>query len=260
MTITVITCTYNAAHELPRTLASVESQDYDQVEHLIIDGKSKDDTMKLVREYEEKSRGASPHQIRAVSEPDGGLYDAMNKGIQMAEGDYLVFLNAGDTFKDEHTLQRVAHAALMPDKKPAVIYGDTDIIDDRGHYVGRRRLAPPEALSWKSFRHGMLVCHQAFYARTDLAKAIPYDLKYHYSADVDWCIKIMKSAASYRLPLVNTHAVLACFLDGGMTTTYHRRSLRERFSVMCRHYGVASTVVMHLWFALRGVISRRHTR
>ena len=55
----------------------------------------------------------------------------------------------------------------------------------------------------------MLVCHQAFYARTDLAKAIPYDLKYHYSADVDWCIKIMKSAASYRLPLVNTHAVLA---------------------------------------------------
>ena len=162
MTITVITCTYNAAHELPRTLASVESQDYDQVEHLIIDGKSKDDTMKLVREYEEKSRGASPHLIRAVSEPDGGLYDAMNKGIQMAEGDYLVFLNAGDTFKDEHTLQRVAHAALMPDEKPAVIYGDTDIIDDRGHYVGRRRLAPPEALSWKSFRHGMLVCHQAF--------------------------------------------------------------------------------------------------
>ena len=231
MTITVITCTYNAAHELPRTLASVKSQDYDQVEHLIIDGKSKDDTMKLVREYEEKSRGASPHRIRAVSEPDGGLYDAMNKGIQMAEGDYLVFLNAGDTFKDEHTLQRVAHAALMPDEKPAVIYGDT-----------------------------MLVCHQAFYARTDLAKAIPYDLHYRYSADVDWCIKIMKSAASYRLPLVNTHAVLACFLDGGMTTTYHRRSLRERFSVMCRHYGVASTVVMHLWFALRGVISRRRTR
>ena len=126
MTITVITCTYNAADELPRTLASVESQDYDQVEHLIIDGKSKDDTMKLVREYEEKSRGASPHRIRAVSEPDGGLYDAMNKGIQMAEGDYLVFLNAGDTFKDEHTLQRVAHAALMPDEKPAVIYGDTE--------------------------------------------------------------------------------------------------------------------------------------
>lgn len=60
MTITVITCTYNAADELPRTLASVGSQDYDQVEHLIIDGKSKDDTMKLVREYEEKSRGASP--------------------------------------------------------------------------------------------------------------------------------------------------------------------------------------------------------
>ena len=126
--------------------------------------------------------------------------------------------------------------------------------------MGHRRLAPPEALSWKSFRHGMLVCHQAFYARTDLAKASPYDLKYRYSADVDWCIKIMKSAASYRLPLVNTHAVLACFLDGGMTTTYHRRSLRERFSVMCHHYGVASTVVMHLWFALRGVISRRRTR
>ena len=85
----------------------------------------------------------------------------------------------------------------------------------------------------------MLVCHQAFYARTDLAKAIPYDLKYHYSADVDWCIKIMKSAASYRLPLVNTHVWINMEPDGG---------------------GPHSAVVMHLWFALRGIISRRHTR
>ena len=256
MKISIVTATYNSGRTVRDTFQSVLMQSYDDYELIVVDGGSKDDTVDIIREYEPAFDG----RMKWISEPDRGIYDAMNKGIQMAEGDYLVFLNAGDTFKDEHTLQRVAHAALMPDETPAVIYGDTDIIDDRGHYVGRRRLAPPEALSWKSFHHGMLVCHQAFYARTDLAKAIPYDLKYRYSADVDWCIKIMKSAASYRLPLVNTHAVLACFLDGGMTTTYHRRSLRERFSVMCRHYGVASTVVMHLWFALRGVISRRRTR
>lgn len=256
MTITVITCTYNAAHGLPRTLQSVSAQEYNEVEHIIVDGQSKDGTMQLVKEYQEAARQESPHSIKAISEPDHGLYDAMNKGIKMATGDYLIFLNAGDTFKDNLTLQRVAQTATQSVVKPGVIYGDTDIVDDEGHFICHRRLSPPEKLSWKSFKHGMLVCHQAFYANTLIAKETPYDLTFRYSADVDWCIRIMKTAANWRLPIVNTHAILANFLDGGMTTAYHRSSLRERFSVMRRHYGTVTTVAMHLWFVLRSLCHR----
>ena len=78
---------------------------------------------------------------------------------------------------------------------PAVLYGDTNIVDSDGNFLHPRRLSPPEDLTWKSFRQGMLVCHQAFYARIDFAIATPYDQQYRYSADVDWCIRVMKAAA-----------------------------------------------------------------
>lgn len=256
MTISVITCTYNAAQELPRTLQSVSAQEYKEVEHIIVDGKSADGTMDLVKQYKEQAQETSAHSVKVISEPDCGLYDAMNKGIQMATGDYLIFLNAGDTFTDHLTLQRVAQTALASVVKPGVIYGDTDIVDAEGKFIYHRRLSPPEKLSWKSFKHGMLVCHQAFYANTLIAKETPYNLQYRYSADVDWCIRIMKTAAAWRLPIVNAHAVLANFLDGGMTTAFHRRSLRERFHVMRQHYGIVVTVAMHLWFVLRAMLYR----
>ena len=115
---------------------------------------------------------------------------------------------------------------------PGVLYGDTDWVDNDGNYMSRRRLTPPEKLTWRSFRHGMLVCHQAFYARTDLAQKVPYDLRYRFSADVDWCIRIMKEAEKESLPLVNVHATIADYQREGQSTKNHRASLLERFDVM----------------------------
>ena len=97
----------------------------------------------------------------------------------------------------------------------------------------------------------MLVCHQAFYARTDFAIATPYNLKYRYSADVDWCIRIMKAAAREGIPLLNLRATVANYLEEGTTTRHHRASLLERFRIMVSHYGWFTTVIMHLWFVLR---------
>jgi hypothetical protein len=97
----------------------------------------------------------------------------------------------------------------------------------------------------------MLVCHQAFYVRTDIAQQEDYDLRYRHSADVDWCIRVMKRAEEMGLPLVNTNTILADFMEGGNTTQNHRASLKERYQVMCHHYGKASTIVMHAWFVLR---------
>ena len=247
--ITVATVTYNAAALINKTIASVEAQDYPYVEHVIVDGNSTDNTLELVHHYQERNSVASvPHEINCISEPDKGLYDAMNKAIDMATGNYIVFLNAGDVFHETTTLSKIVTAAERYGKElPAVVYGNTDIVDDEGHFIRHRRLAPPERLTWRSFRSGMLVCHQAFFARTDFARQFHYDLRYRFSADFDWCIRIMKEAKY----LHNTRLTLINYLNEGMTTRNHKASLKERFRIMVKHYGWVSTILHHAWFVIR---------
>ena len=262
-----VTITYNAAKVLQRTLDSVLSQDYPHIVHLIIDGASTDDTLLLVNDYIERSNAAeNGHLVQVTSEPDKGIYDAMNKGLRSLErlrvgasagiGDYVCFLNAGDFLPSSDTVTRIVNSQLStPNSQlPAVLYGDTDIVDGEGRFLHHRRLAPPEQLSWKSFRQGMLVCHQAFYARTDYAIATPYDLHYRYSADVDWCIRVMKAAAKENVPLFNLKMVVACYTQEGQTTLHHRESLLERYHVMEHHYGRLQTFFLHCWFALRSLL------
>ena len=251
--ITYVTITYNAAQVLQRTLDSVLSQDYPHIEHLIIDGASTDDTLKLVNDYIAQSNAAeNGHQIQVTSEPDKGIYDAMNKGLRSMSGDYVCFLNAGDFLPAPDTASKIAETINC--QLPAVLYGDTDIVDGEGRFLHHRRLAPPENLTWKSFRQGMLVCHQAFYARADYAIATPYDMQYRYSADVDWCIRVMKAAAKENVPLLNLHMVVANYTQEGQTTLHHRESLLERYRVMEHHYGRVQTLLLHCWFAVRSFL------
>lgn len=248
---TIVTVTYNAEGVLRPTTDSVLMQSYAHVEHLIIDGASTDHTLQIAEEYRQKSAdAASGHEIRIISEPDKGIYDAMQKGLDRATGDYVCFLNAGDRLPNADTLLMIADK-VDNERMPGVLYGDTDIVDNEGNYLFRRRLTPPEQLTWRSFRHGMVVCHQAFYARTDIAKRVDYDLQFRYSADVDWCIRVMKECENDGLELKNLHLTVVNYLQEGQTTLHHRASLRERFRVMARHYGWLSTLVMHGWFAIR---------
>ena len=257
--ITYVTITFNAASVLQRTLDSVLQQDYPDIVHLIIDGASTDDTLKMVDDYIERSNAAeNGHRIQVMSEPDEGIYDAMNKGLRSLDGDYVCFLNAGDFLPAPDTVSKiVAHISLVvgDGNMPAVAYGDTDIVDGEGRFLHHRRLAPPEHLTWKSFRQGMLVCHQAFYARTDFAIATPYDRQYRYSADVDWCIRVMKAAAKENVPLHNLHMVVVNYTQEGQTTLHHRESLWERYRVMERHYGRIQTFFLHCWFVVRAIIT-----
>lgn len=259
ITFSIVTITYNADNVLGKTVDSVFSQTYPHVEHVIIDGASTDDTLQVAQDYMQRSYAASNgHEIRIVSEPDNGLYDAMNKGLRQVSGDYVLFLNAGDFFPDSEVLSNIARneglEGVSREKLPAVLYGNTDIVDNDGRFLRHRRLQPPANLSWRSFRHGMLVCHQAFYARLDIAKTVPYDCRYRFSADVDWCIRIMKETEIRHLPLLNLHLVVANYTEEGQSTIHHRESLNERYQVMCHHYGMIPTIFMHLWFALRNII------
>ena len=241
----IITVTYNAEAVLDDTIQSVVAQTYKEIEYIIVDGGSKDKTLEIAKRYAEKLSVI-------ISEPDKGLYDAMNKGIRLATGDYVCFLNAGDQLHEDETLFQIVQS-LYEAELPDVIYGDTDIVDLDGHFLHKRRLSPPENLTWKSFKQGMLVCHQAFFARTSLAKVTPYNLKYRYSSDFDWCIRIMKQAKV----LHNTYLTIIDYLSEGMTTQYHQASLMERFWIMSRHYGFLTTVFQHLWFTIRLAIQRK---
>lgn len=238
----IITVTYNAGAVLEDTIQSVITQTYRNVEYIIVDGGSKDHTLDIINRYRE-------HIHTLVSEPDKGLYDAMNKGIRLATGDYLCFLNAGDELHEDDTLQLMVHS-ITGTELPDVLYGETAIVDEEGHFLRMRRLSAPENLNWKSFKDGMLVCHQAFFPRRELAE--PYDLRYRFSADFDWCIRIMKKSHT----LHNTHLTLIDYLNEGVTTHNHRASLHERFRIMCRHYGYLSTLARHAWFALRLLLKK----
>lgn len=236
----VITVTYNAAGVLEDTIQSVISQTYHHVEYIIVDGASTDGTMAIVDRYRSRI-----HTV--VSEPDKGLYDAMNKGMALATGDYLCFLNAGDCFHEDDTLQQMVHT-LHGTELPDVMYGNTAIVDAEGHFLRMRRLSPPDQLNWKSFRQGMLVCHQAFFTKRSLA--VPYNLTYRYSSDFDWCIRVMKKAQSFHY----TRLTVIDYLEEGLTTRHHRASLKERFRIMSRHYGLVSTLCYHAWFVLRAMV------
>ncbi|MCE5204795.1 MAG: glycosyltransferase [Porphyromonadaceae bacterium] len=238
--LSIITVTYNAASTLERTLVSVREQTYPHIEHLVVDGESKDNTVALIRQY-------AGEKMVWVSEPDKGLYDAMNKAVGMASGDYLCFLNAGDTFFAADSVEKMMRT-VEPGNNPDIIYGETAIVDEKGVFLHMRRLRAPEKLSWKSFKQGMLVCHQAFVVKRELFE--PYDLSYRFSSDFDWCIRMMKKSKK----LHNTHLTLINYLHEGMTTTHRKASLKERYRIMVKYYGQISTFLHHLWFAIRAVL------
>lgn len=234
----IITATYNAGDTIERTLASIDSQTFTDYEHLIVDGASTDDTLAIAGRYPSKLR-------RVVSEPDHGIYDAMNKGITLTKGQYLIFLNAGDKFHDSDSLRKIA-GAIKANDLPGVVYGQTNIVDDKGKYLGPRHLTAPDSLTLKSFADGMLVCHQAFIALRKVAGF--YNLKYRFSADFDWCIRCLQHSRT-NVGLGNT--VLIDYLSEGLTTRNHKASLAERFRIMTYYYGLIPTIIRHVKFAVR---------
>ncbi len=242
----VITVTYNAETELPATLRSVREQSFDSYEHLIIDGASSDNTLAIARKD-------APESQRMVSSPDRGLYDAMNKGLDMARGDYVVFLNAGDAFHSRDTLRLLADKIIDNDF-PGVVYGQTDLVDSSRRRVAPRHLEAPAELTYDSFRDGMVVCHQSFVVLRRIAGN--FDLKYRFSADYEWCIRVLQHSRNN----CYVDEVLVDYLMEGMTTRNRRASLVERFRIMCYYYGTFSTIRRHFGFIRRFMRRRKLER
>lgn len=237
--ISIVTITFNAANELPTTLESVASQTFTDYEHIIVDGASKDGTLYLARNFHNP-------RLKIYSKPDNGIYHGMNRGLKYAKGDYVIFLNAGDRFANNEIL---THFAAKATEEADIVYGDTLIVDTEGKVVRKRHLDAPELLTVKSFASGMLVCHQAFMVRRSIAPE--YSRAYRLSADYDWCIRCMKSTTPDRC--ANLHEVAIHYLDNGASEKYKKESLRERFAIMCKHYGTLPTIVRHIYFLYRAL-------
>lgn len=196
--ITVVTIVLNDLEGLKRTEASVRSQDFQSFEWVIIDGGSSDGAAAYAQSITDKL-------TRALSEPDGGIYDAMNKGLKLARGEFVVFMNSGDRFAGEDVLALVAEHV-----HPAVnlIYG-TSIVEALTTYekkpIGHRAVA-----------YGMFACHQAMYFRTKIAQSVCYRTTFRISGDYDFVARFLNACGSGAHFL---DAPLAIFEVGGRSYT-----------------------------------------
>jgi glycosyltransferase involved in cell wall biosynthesis len=236
----VITINFNNLKGLKRTFESVQCQTgRKHIEFVVVDGGSTDGSVAFLQENKN-------HIDTLLIEPDKGIYDAMNKGLNMATGDYVWFVNSGDSIRDEKVTEN-----LLPllSENPDVIFGDTMFIDTEGHDLGLiSDLKPqgfPKKLDSRSFRFGMNICHQSFLVKRSLAP--PYDLKYRQAADIDWIVRILKFNPS------NSRAtfVISNFETGGSSYQNASKAWKERYRVLAEHYGAFPNMFNHLWIFAR---------
>lgn len=243
MRLSIITVVYNSKDLLPGTVESVLRQTWPDIEYILVDGGSNDGTLELIRQY-----AAQTPYIKWVSGKDKGLYDAMNKGLAMATGAFVQFLNSGDWLHAPDTVEQIMLKAT-PDT--GVLYGDTLLVNasrDPAGLMSELSTRPlPEALHWTQYLGGMLVVHQSFIARRSLA---PEYALGNLCADYEWCIEILKKSGEN----IHTGIIITDYLMGGMSKQRHRQSLKDRFKVMRRQFGWMPALLSHLWIVLRAAV------
>lgn len=237
--LSIITVVYNSQEFIERTIRSVQSQTFKNIEHVILDGGSKDQTLDIIKSFEQ---GIAYWK----SEKDEGIYDAMNKAQLLATGDYVMFLNSGDELNDHNVIEEIFKLQANAD----VYYGDTLITDVNGQALKNRRLRPPQTLTWKDLRYGMLVCHQSIIVKRSISQT--YNTEYRISADIDWAIRSLKLSHV----IVNTHRTISKFMEGGMSTIHQRKGLEERYKVLNKHFGYVPNALVHVYMIFRLVFSK----
>jgi glycosyltransferase involved in cell wall biosynthesis len=237
--ISIISVVYNDREGLATTLKNINQQTYPGIEYIIIDGGSDDGTVELIESETDKID-------YWLSEPDEGIYDGMNKGIEAATGDFVWFMNAADVIHNSETLSNIYEQHGF---KGDVYFGETNLVDESYQVLGTRSELTtrqlPKELTPKSMARGMVVCHQSFIARKSI---VPYyELQYPCSADIDWVITCLKRSAA----TINTQLILSHFLVGGYSGQHRKSCLKERFDIYVKHFGYLYTLIMHVYIGVR---------
>lgn len=225
----IITVTYNSEKTIRDTLESVLKQAYDNYEYIIVDGKSTDHTMDIVREYEKKFAG----KLVYVSEPDGGIYDAMNKGIRMAKGEIIGIINSDDWY-EEDALQKVYDHCT--DDPYAIYYGYMRTIDSNNGKEIRCTIHHPEYI-----REAMINHPATFVSRKVYETYGSFDCQYKMSADYDFIIRMTKED---KVKFVPVYEILSVFRLGGISGTVdalmETMKIKKRYGMMTRMQYLAS--------------------
>lgn len=209
MKVSIITVVYNAVEGIERTIRSVASQIYKDYEYIIIDGKSTDGTLDVIEKYKNNIS-------LLISEKDNGIYDAMNKGAKYAHGEWIVYMNAGDTFANENTLTDIFESNYNLSDAD-VIYGDM-----RSCYISAPLIIRAKPL--KTLKYRMAFCHQSSYVRSDIMRQNPFNLRYKYVADFDLFNKLyIENKLFLYIPIIMTNY----YPEGGLTNNHILSVMRE---------------------------------
>ncbi|MGE7999166.1 glycosyltransferase family 2 protein [Lysinibacillus sp. NPDC093190] len=223
--ISIITACYNAEKTIEQTIQSVINQTYDNIEYIIIDGASTDGTMNIVEKYKDKID-------KIISEPDEGIYDAFNKGVRKATGEYINFMNADDYFSENSVVKKVANY-LYQHPHILMSHGDVKAFDaftKHWHYRG-------ESLTYRDFELGKMCPHQSVFTHNQLfTEFAGFDLRYGILADVDFTIKCFKK---YENRIAYLPIEIAHFRLGGLSNTLvHEKKMHvENAIIHFNHFG-----------------------
>ncbi|MDR1458687.1 MAG: glycosyltransferase [Bacteroidales bacterium] len=230
--ISIITVVYNSERYIGKTIESIRKQTSRDFEYIIIDGNSTDETLNIISKYKN-------YVDKLISEPDKGLYDAMNKGLHYAVGKYVWFINSGDRIFSVNTVEKIENLYKRYSHAD-VFYGQTQLIDEQDKVTGMRRKVAPEYLTAKSLTMGLVVCHQSILVKREIAPQ--YDLSYKIAADYEWVLASLEKSKE----IVNTHLVLSKFLENGFSSHNVKHALKDRLLIMLKHYGFFTTLCAHI--------------
>lgn len=216
--ISIVTVCFNASSTIEVTIKSVLSQTYKDIEYIIVDGKSNDETLKIINKYKKKI-------TKIISEKDNGLYDAMNKGVKLVKGDYVIFLNADDKFKDKNVVEHVVNSI---ENKVDYVYGDIEFFyPDEYKFIRISRTT-----SLLELKKGNMPPHQGTFVRKELLEKFPFDLKYRSSADFDFFCRLIKSGAKGK----KINKIISIVQSGGVSSG--SVSYKETERIVKKYFGV----------------------
>lgn len=230
MLISIITVAYNRAHVIRDTIESVLKQKYLDYEYIIVDGASKDNTVEILKEYEAKFEG----RMRWISEPDKGLYDAINKGVKMAKGDVVGIINSDDYFHRDDIFEVIAQA--FEDSLVDAIYGDERELDE-GMPESEAWIYKDDKFRTWMYRLGIMPAHQTFYARKELFEKYGYyKTDYKIAADFELMLRF---AYINKVKFKYVPEDILTFRTGGVSTQWRNKMLLNSETVKaCRENGL----------------------
>ncbi len=222
ITVSIITVCYNAADSIEKTIVSVLNQSYKNIEYIIVDGESADDTMNIIKKYEKKIS-------RIICEADTGIYDAMNKAVKYAHGDLIYFLNSGDLLYDDEVIQKVVDSYLTC-RNVGIIYGDIIAYDHDVHEPLRMYRSTPFHIMTRGG-----ICHQAIFAKRELFLQLePFHLDYRVFADYDW---LLQSVYVSDTGLHYLAQPISFYQMNGYSQKNQKKCFPERLEIINKYWG-----------------------